>query len=503
MAECAQLTPNRADSDTGGDDNEDTIMVQAPTLLSDAESTQWSLADQDMFSYLSTAVPDIWTVHDVSAFDPSMLDIPVSILPDDAASDLVLTPADTGQSPALRIGDAAGKGSQTSVITQHDAIESRSRRYVLDVPPELVVFLTDLYFQRVQAFLPLFHRPTFYQDYVDDEIGTKSENLSEDLAIILYAMMALSARYHPSPYYGDAPSKHRGVRFAERAQAIYDERSNANRQELKSLRWLQGCILLSFYNQACKPKGAATPKSSIVCDMQQWIRQEERRRAWWSIWELDCFNAVTYRCPPRIDRKNMHVFLPVSDTAWFNGSPMGSSLFSADVMLTWKCLRDSPNRDEYAWFLIGNYILIMAHELGQQRTSSCESIDILEMVLSSFALLFHEVFSDSTGRLAFSESTYARNNWLIFTRLSIQSARTIIALLREHMSADPIFTASNRFLDHRGAITWPKMGPVNVMADPYRPIMHEVSRLFQNWAQCPEYIAYAPPAMAQTCVGKR
>lgn len=268
MAECAQLTPNRADSDTGGDDNEDTIMVQAPTLLSDAESTQWSLADQDMFSYLSTAVPDIWTVHDVSAFDPSMLDIPVSILPDDAASDLVLTPADTGQSPALRIGDAAGKGSQTSVITQHDAIESRSRRYVLDVPPELVVFLTDLYFQRVQAFLPLFHRPTFYQDYVDDEIGTKSENLSEDLAIILYAMMALSARYHPSPYYGDAPSKHRGVRFAERAQAIYDERSNANRQELKSLRWLQGCILLSFYNQACKPKGAATPKSSIVCDMR-------------------------------------------------------------------------------------------------------------------------------------------------------------------------------------------------------------------------------------------
>lgn len=140
MADCAQLTPNRADSDTGGDDNEDTIMVQAPTLLSDAESTQWSLADQDMFSYLSTAVPDIWTVHDVSAFDPSMLDIPVSILPDDAASDLVLTPADTGQSPALRIGDAAGKGSQTSVITQHDAIESRSRRYVLDVPPELVVF---------------------------------------------------------------------------------------------------------------------------------------------------------------------------------------------------------------------------------------------------------------------------------------------------------------------------------------------------------------------------
>lgn len=73
-AECAQLTPNRADSDTGDDDNEDTIMVQAPALLSDAESTQWLLADQDMFSYLSTAVPDIWTVHDVSAFDPSMLE---------------------------------------------------------------------------------------------------------------------------------------------------------------------------------------------------------------------------------------------------------------------------------------------------------------------------------------------------------------------------------------------------------------------------------------------
>ncbi|KAL6405644.1 hypothetical protein AUP68_11024 [Ilyonectria robusta] len=441
-AECAQLTPNRADSDTGDDDNEDTIMVQAPALLSDAESTQWLLADQDMFSYLSTAVPDIWTVHDVSAFDPSML--------------------------------------------EHSRAHLARRRRL------------------GSAFLPLFHRPTFYQNYVDDELGTKSENLSEDLAIILYAMMALSARYHPCPYYGDAPSKDRGVRFAERAQAIYDERSNANRQEPKSLRWLQGCILLSFYNQACKPKGGGDSEIQYCVryayqlglhkldkpqpnqpqlaetDAEQWIRQEEQRCTWWSIWELDCFNAVTDRCPLRIGRKNMHVFLPVSDTAWFNGSPMDSSLFSADVMLTWKCLRDGPNRDEYAWFLIGNYILIKAHELGQQRTSSWESIYILEMVLSSFALLFYEVFSGSTGRLAFSESTYARNNWLTFTRLSIQSARTIIALLREHMSADPIFTASNRFLDHRGAVTWPKMGPVNVMADPYRPIMHEVSHLFQN-----------------------
>lgn len=309
----------------------------------------------------------------------------------------------------------------------------------------LITCSTNLYFQRVQAFLPLFHRPTFYQNYVDDELGTKSENLSEDLAIILYAMMALSARYHPCPYYGDAPSKDRGVRFAERAQAIYDERSNANRQEPKSLRWLQGCILLSFYNQACKPKGGGDSEIQYCVryayqlglhkldkpqpnqpqlaetDAEQWIRQEEQRCTWWSIWELDCFNAVTDRCPLRIGRKNMHVFLPVSDTAWFNGSPMDSSLFSADVMLTWKCLRDGPNRDEYAWFLIGNYILIKAHELGQQRTSSWESIDILEMVLSSFALLFYEVFSGSTGRLAFSESTYARNNWLTFTRLSIQS----------------------------------------------------------------------------------
>ena len=298
----------------------------------------------------------------------------------------------------------------------------------------------ELYFQRIQVFLPLFHRPRFEQSYLEINNDTRYINLTIDRAYMFYGMLALSARFSSSSYFGDMNPKERGSQFARQAQEICHKMVQDAIPHSPSLVWLQGHILLAYYNQACRPAlGCDLMVATCIRfaydlglhridednpdseDSEQWVRKEGQRRAWWCIWELDAFDSISSRRPFTINWNRVFVFLPVSDEAWFSNTPVRSAMLSSDLLQCWKALRDSPNQDERAWFLISNFILAQALELCQQRHVSLKSINDIETVVSCFSLLFHEKFRSSVNNPLFDDNTYGKSNWTILTRLMVQS----------------------------------------------------------------------------------
>lgn len=294
----------------------------------------------------------------------------------------------------------------------------------------------------------MFHLPRFHETYLQGTGETKYHDLTAETALIFYGMMALSARFSLLPHFHSIKAKERGVIFAQRAEDIVDKRSASAESSSPTLELLQGCILLAYYNQSSKLKWGRdglikkcvqlshdlnlyqtdeeTPNipntsSESSAYVEEWISKEERRRAWWSVWELDTFDSVASRRAFTVDRNEMHVLLPVSDESWFSGLPVVSSALDPEILLCWKSLRDSPNQDARAWFLISNYIMAFAHELGQHKTVEKNAIDDLETVVACFSLLFNERFCTSYKHRLFDDTTYARNNWICLTQLMVQS----------------------------------------------------------------------------------
>lgn len=199
-------------------------------------------------------------------------------------------------------------------------------------------------------------------------------------------------------------------------------------------------VLLTYYNQSCRStKGCdlmVTTCVRVAYDLglhkldenepdlenpEYWASKEEQRRAWWCVWELDTFDSISSRRPFTINWNRVSVCLPVSDEAWFAKMPIKSAMLSSDILHCWKALKDSPNQDERAWFLISNYILAQALELCQQRYVSSKSINDIETVVSCFSLLFHEKFRKTVNNLIFDDNTYGKSTWTILTQLMVQS----------------------------------------------------------------------------------
>lgn len=204
-------------------------------------------------------------------------------------------------------------------------------------------------------FLPLFHKPTFYSNYVSNNGEADFADLEKESLFVLYGMMALSARFSTMPYFDGIPLKERGSPFSRKSLLIFKETVHGFEPHEPTLKWLQGCILLAYYNQSCRPavgcdlmsatctrfayslglhKIDEEPCESTVYSETasgRWILREEKRRAWWSVWELDSYDSVSSRRPFSIDRHRMRVYLPVSDEAWFSGTPTDSAPLITDI----------------------------------------------------------------------------------------------------------------------------------------------------------------------------
>ena len=87
-------------------------------------------------------------------------------------------------------------------------------------------------------------------------------------------------------------------------------------------------------------------------DVQRWAALEERRRAWWAVWEMDVFASAIRRLPTAIDGSLNLTLLPVSDSCWFNDTYQESCFLVEDCSLRWKHLARSGNQSAKSWFIV-------------------------------------------------------------------------------------------------------------------------------------------------------
>jgi hypothetical protein len=255
-------------------------------------------------------------------------------------------------------------------------------------------------------------------------------------------MFALSARFLSSSYFGDLPPKARAKVFGGKAKALYTEILQQDKLEQSSLSLLQGCIILSFYQQTSLPTTESWLLVGTCCrlaidlgldvidedvissgpmydanaiTLEEWKRREEQRRAWWLVWELDIFASTISMRPYALDRNQMHVLLPVSDKHWFSNTPIASMPLRADTFQAWGSLDSCPNQDERVWFLLSTFLMATAHDLSLGRTTTTQDLIDFQSTLDCLNLSLPMNFYLSSGSLVFSESNFASCNWVIST----------------------------------------------------------------------------------------
>ncbi|KEF58645.1 uncharacterized protein A1O9_06571 [Exophiala aquamarina CBS 119918] len=137
-------------------------------------------------------------------------------------------------------------------------------------------------------------------------------------------------------------------------------------QGVRGRAWrLLGTCIRSAYElnlhliDAGKPRGHYQPSS-----VEQWCIEEEWRRAWWAIWEMDVFASVIRRCPAGIDWSQNETFLPVEDEQWYRGEPQPSCPLELNGAERWKTLVAAKTQSPRAWFIIINSLMKDAQNIS-------------------------------------------------------------------------------------------------------------------------------------------
>ncbi|KAJ5787365.1 hypothetical protein N7457_002355 [Penicillium paradoxum] len=108
-------------------------------------------------------------------------------------------------------------------------------------------------------------------------------------------------------------------------------------------------------------------------DPDKWQADEEKRRVFWAIWEMDVFASTIRRTPTAIDWRQMEILLPVDNAHWFQGQPTPSCFMDPDPNQCWKGLQDSGNQSPKAWFLVINSFMKKAQSISDSQWPSAAS----------------------------------------------------------------------------------------------------------------------------------
>jgi hypothetical protein len=85
----------------------------------------------------------------------------------------------------------------------------------------------------------------------------------------------------------------------------------------KSWKKLGDCIRYSYDINLHIVDANHEPASTMARDspdLRRWALLEERRRAWWAVWEMDVFASTIRRLPTAIDASQNLTLLPVPDS---------------------------------------------------------------------------------------------------------------------------------------------------------------------------------------------
>jgi Fungal specific transcription factor domain len=131
----------------------------------------------------------------------------------------------------------------------------------------------------------------------------------------------------------------------------------------RAWRYLGTCVRIA-YELNLHLIDSGKPPDQCLSNSIQWCEDEERRRAWWAIWEMDVFASVIRRCPTAIDWSQNETFLPADDEKWFCGEPQASCCLELSLVDRWKALQASGNQSPKAWFIVVNSLMKEAQAIS-------------------------------------------------------------------------------------------------------------------------------------------
>ncbi|KAH7477727.1 hypothetical protein FOMA001_g10531 [Fusarium oxysporum f. sp. matthiolae] len=332
-------------------------------------------------------------------------------------------------------------------LTQSASFDDQNLNQINSIDPLMNLELGRLETPKQNAVLDNLSTPwnsEFYEQYFSGNSSIPDDDAARLLrdSLLVNAMLALAARFSSAPHLNQKPNVDKGEEFAESAKDMYYCCLRAAQKN--TLEFLQGCTLLAFQLYLHGPTtegwmviGTCTRLANELglhaIDFQsesdvfspvslEWSKKEGLRRVWWSAWELDTLSAAVACRPHTIVRMTMQVKLPVSDKSWFADMFVESSIINPDAVHSWHTLRDCPNQDERAWFLLINYLLLTAHDLGQQQNLQRKEIQEIEKAISCYTLILPPQFNllEDLNPSSFRPNRVSNFNWIIVTNIMLQ-----------------------------------------------------------------------------------
>lgn len=228
---------------------------------------------------------------------------------------------------------------------------------------------TDSYFDNMTAF-SLFHRPSF-------ENKILGISRAGDLQALFAALFSFSARFEAlATADGKAQSVLDHTRFHRQGLELIERSLEETPDRPPSLSLLQALILITFHDLTTGVRGrgwrhlgtcvrlayelnlhlidyeAREDNAKVGQDLARWTADEERRRCWWAIWEMDNYASTIRRCPTAIDCNMIDTYLPIKDELWFNNEYQPSRFLEREPANRWKVLKECGNDSPTAWLIV-------------------------------------------------------------------------------------------------------------------------------------------------------
>lgn len=287
--------------------------------------------------------------------------------------------------PPASVSEMSSSGFFINLAGTQDLIMQSC--HALNLSINTLQSLIDSYFENMTSF-SLFHQPSF---------GTKIQDMKNLLHVkaLFSAMFSFAARFGPdhSQDAHQAPEEFQENLSHERFNALalqfIKQALDECCDETPPFCLLQAMALSTFYQLTNGVRGRAwrllgscvriayelrlhlvdyegrsdSPKVGV--DLARWSADEERRRCWWTIWEMDVFASTIRRCPTAIDWSMNDTYLPVADAHWFNNRYHASCFLEKKPMERWKKLKKCGNESPTAWFIVINSLMRNAQVLSR------------------------------------------------------------------------------------------------------------------------------------------
>ena len=359
--------------------------------------------------------------------------------------------------------------------------------------------LIHLFLDKIQPWMPIFHRPNFLKfcgQALDNNADDVLQYLDLQDRLLYLGIFAMSARFSTT-LDPSVKASERGQRFARQAKKIYD----IARDEVEpNLTFLQGCILLSFhyYTSGLSAQGWVTVGVCVRMayalglheidgdDLEKQdegtsldpVEIERRRRVWWLVWELDCFGSTVLQRPFAIDQRRWTVRLPMTDDAWFCGPDEYCALLTWEPGQLWKVLIGIGAHNERACFLVANVLLsLIVDRCQQKRGVSVEEKILLENDVACVVLALPSAFDLNTQPPTFDNTSFARCNWILGTHLLLAASTCLAAGIRASESPTHATSPQTTLKQSTGLAH-----------------MLRLATIIRNWS--PDYISLAHPFLA-------